>query len=174
VRTLLGSDMQGAGRVVDVAVVVDVGTMRQEKINDPKVDKLGNRSVAQALRLPVPAADTMMKGSADCSIATTNDRLVGLVGWATTPEIGTRRHGDLEQVGLGLGQVREEVEKMGHDVPVSVVDGALHVERLDVGTVADQQLQNLQLSSHNRSSVVPYVQQQQINCIRMNHKTFGL
>jgi hypothetical protein len=52
--------------------------------------------------------------------------------------------------------VREEVEKMGHDVPVSVVDGALHVERLNVGTVADQQLQNLQLSSHNRSSVATY------------------
>jgi hypothetical protein len=48
--------------------------------------------------------------------------------------------------------VREEAEKMGHDVPVSVVDGALHVERLNVGTVAaDQQLQNLQqlLPAHN-------------------------
>jgi hypothetical protein len=77
---------------VDVAVVVDVGTMRQEQIDDPKVDKLGNRSVAQALRLPVPPrADTMTKGSADRSIARSaiyHNRSVG--GWVGGLVVGYR------------------------------------------------------------------------------------
>jgi hypothetical protein len=60
-----------------------------------------------------------------------------------SPEVGASGNGNLEQVRLGFGQVRKEVEEMGDDVPVSVVDGALHVEGLDVGTVANEQLQYL-------------------------------
>ena len=72
--------------------------------------------------------------------------------WVEVPEVGARGDRDLEQIGLGLGQMGEEVEEVGHDVPVPVVDGALHVDGLDVGTEADQQLQYLELTSYDRTS----------------------
>jgi hypothetical protein len=41
---------------VHIAVVVDIGAMSEQKIDDAKVDELGNRSVAQALHLSVKSS----------------------------------------------------------------------------------------------------------------------